>query len=233
MDSRAMLIAFEDLLRTTNPDLQYDKNIDTKIVYDFLTRAQEEYISAMFLAGDSIQDNINAVRKRSDVLRKLIKRTDATVAAISTSKQGDGGYLAKITETDYWMFLSGVLLHSLLPNTNNGSTIDAVELDLINHYDLQNKIRTINNEPILTNVPIVLEGDDSFVLYLDKDYSTLIEATITNTTFNIIYLAFPDAITGSVPASLAVSTHNDIVKLAVDIYIAEYKYKLKQPQQAK
>ena len=226
MTSRDMVIAFEELVRNTNPDLEFDINMNSDVIYSVISRAQEEYITTNFLLGDSIIDNINNIRKRSDVLRKIIKRSDATVAASATSKQVDGGYLATIDESDYRIFLSGVLTHASLPTNDKGSSIKAVELDLINHYDLQKKVRTINNEPVLKQVPIVLEGDDTFVFYLGKEYYDALDSTISACSFDIIYLAHPPAITSAQNPSLSESTHNDIVKLATEIFIKEYKYLL-------
>jgi len=227
MTSREALILLDELLRTTNPELAEDVDITTNILYTFLTRAQQEYISTHFLSGDTIVDNINAIRKRSDVLRKLIKRTD--INAISgADKQIDGGYEATFAESDYWMFLSGLLKHSALPTTSRGSDLTTVELNLISHYDLERKVRTVNNEPILKNVPIVLEGDNKFVFYLSSEYESAIGATIQNVDFEIIYLAFPPDVTESVQLSLPDSTHNDIVKLAHATFIREYKYLLNQ-----
>ena len=98
MTSRDMLVTFEELLRTQNPDAEFDTNINTDVIYTFLTRAEQEYITLNFLSGDSIIDNINAIRKRSDVLRKLIKRTGIdpiTNADYPTgNKLADGGYIA-------------------------------------------------------------------------------------------------------------------------------------------
>jgi len=233
-----MLIAFEELLRNTSAELEFDVNINTDVSYDMLTRAQEEYITQNFLLGDSIQENINAVRKRSDVLAKIIKRSttgEVVVAATATSKQIDGGYLATIETgddsdgADYWMLLSGVFTHSSLATNSKGAPIKAIDLELINHYDLQKKVRTLDNEPILKNVPIVLEGDKQFVFYLDEAYITLLDATINSSAIGIIYLARPSEITRDTTKesqSLAESTHNDIVKLAVEIFLREYKYKL-------
>lgn len=234
MDSRTMLITFEELLRNVNPDLEFDTNIDTDVVFTFLTRAQEEYITQNFLLGDNIVDNINSIRKRSDVLRNTIKRAD--IRTISSANQlDDGGYLATIDATDYWMFLSGVLINAGLPTNNKGSSITAVDFELLNHYDISKKIRTVNNEPVVKNIPIVLEGETEitgskygqFVFYLGKEYEDAIGgASIANSSCNIIYLAHPPAITTAQDCILAASTHNDIVKMAVNIFIREYKYSI-------
>jgi len=230
-----MLVAFEELLRNTNPELEFDTNINTDVTYYILTRAQEEYITQNFLSGDSIQDNINAIRRRSDILANIIKRNatgEVTVAASGTSKQIDGGYQAVITNTDYWMYLSGVFTHVGLTTTDTGSTIKAIDLELINHYDLQNKVRTISNEPVLKKVPIVIEGANKFVFYLSKENVIALDAIISASEIGLIYLATPSEIHGYVNeedtgnSELASSTHNDIVKLAVDILIREYKYLL-------
>lgn len=308
MTSREMLITFEELLRTTNPDLEFDVTINTDLAYTLLSRAQKEYVEINFLNGDTIQDNVNAIRKRSDVLRKLIKRTDTTGTHTLLS---DGGYSAIFDASDYWMFMSGTMYHSSLTTNDKGSTNKIMELDLINHYDLQKKIRTINNEPVYKYIPIVLENiiktgnddiqitgltingtdvtvsgtadaliditvtltdgidsdsdvvtsgndgtfsvtfdvtewtstnysstatstsgsgtsADGFVFYLDKEKYDTIGSTINAATFNIIYLAYPTGIDGSNDSELASSTHHDIVKLAVDIFLKEYKFLLGQ-----
>jgi len=221
-----MLITFEELVRTADPTIEFDENLTTDVIYTFLTRAQQEYISLNFLSGDSIVDNMNAVRRRSDVLSKLIKRTG--IDAISDlDKKLDGGYEASFSESDYWMFLSGILMHSGLPTDDLGSDLTAVSFELINHYDLAKKVRTITNEPVMKTIPIVLEGDNKFVFYLSSEYENAIGgADIASIDVEVIYLAYPPAITDAVQPSLSPMTHNDIVKLAADTYMKEYKYLL-------
>lgn len=254
MTGREMLIQFEDLIRTTNPDLEFDITINTDLVYSLLSRAQQEYVVQNFLMGDNIVDNINAVRKHSDVLRKLIKRTETAILPSDTNTYyvatGDGGYsaifgISNVKCNDYWMFLSGTMYSSELTssgilNPNRGANNGVVELDLINHYDLQKKIRTISNDPVFKYIPIVLEnvsrtnGEtityyDGFVFYLDKEKITSINTHIEQVTFNIIYLALPDNIDSSTTEAkqqLPPSTHNDIVKAALEIFLKEYKYLL-------
>jgi len=220
-----MLVFFEELIRTTNPDLEFDITINTDLVYSILSRAQKDYIEVNFLNGDSIQDNVNAIRKRSDVLRNIIKRTTTTGTHTLLT---DGGYSAVFSASDYWMFMSGTIAHSSFVTNDKGSSLKVYELDLINHYNLQKKIRTINNEPVYKYVPIVLEGTNGFVFYIDKTMYDAVGATINSATFNIVYLAYPTGIDGSNDSELALSTHIDIVKIAVDIFIKEYKFLLGQ-----
>ena len=258
-----MLVLFEELLRATNPDLEFDITINTDLAYSMLSRAQEEYIKQNIIIGDSIKDQVNAIRQRSDVLRKLITRGSAVQ---SFELKGDGGYEAEFgTEitgdgsslvastalTNYWMFLSGTMAHISLPVNEVGfsgykdtsGTYDGafnlyspekwprIELDLIDHYDLQKKVRTVNNEPVFKYIPILLEGDDKFSFYLDKEKYEAIESDIENTVFHINYLAKPTKISGSTTEnnqSLVPSTHIDIVKIAVDTFIREYKFLLPQ-----
>jgi hypothetical protein len=254
MTGREMLVGFEELIRTTNPDLEFDVTINTDLVYSILSRAQQEYVTQHFLMGDNIVDNINAVRKHSDILRKLIRRTNTAIMAADSPAyyvaSGDGGYSAvfgtsNVALDDYWMFLSGNMYSSFLVDSAiispaRGANNGIVELDLINHYDLQKKIRTINNEPVFKYIPIVLENVsrtlsgnttnyDGFVFYLDREKETALSGHLENATFNIIYLSFPDDIDSSTTEalqSLPPSTHNDIIKLAVDIFLKEYKYLL-------
>lgn len=224
MDSRTALITFEELVRNTNPDLEFDINMNTDSIFTFISMAQKLYISDNFLAGDNIQENINAIRRRSDILRQIIKRTTSTSVHII---QTDNGYSAVISASDYWMFLSGIMSHSGLPTNNKGSDKTIIELDLINHYDLQKKVRTINNEPVYKYIPIVLEGSNGFVFYLDKDQITGIGgANVNDIVFSIIYLAEPPDITLSQGFSLPDSTHYDIIKRSVEMFIVDYKYKL-------
>lgn len=223
MNSRGMQIAFEELIRTTNPDLEFDITINTDVIFTFLSMAQIEKIGLDFLTGDSIKDNINAIRKRSDVLRNIIQRTTTTSVH---SVQGDGGYAAIFNASDYWMFLGGIASHASFPTNNKGSDQTVIELDLINHYDLQKKVRTVNNEPIYKYIPIVLEGTNGFVFYLDKEKFDAVGGSINTVDFEITYLAYPPDITLAQDPSLPESTHNDIVKLAVERFIIDYKYKL-------
>lgn len=228
MDIRSALITFEELIRNTNPDLEFDININTDTVLTLFTMAERRYVEETFLTGDSIKDNIDAIRVRSDILRNLIKRSQNVT--INSTPLRDGGYETTINESDYWMFLSGVLYNGGLVGLgeNKGAENGVVELDLINHYDLQKKIRTNNNEPVYKYIPIVIEDSVSFVFYLDVDHKTNIgsDALVAGSTIEIIYLAEPPEITLSSGFSLPSSTHYTIVKMAADIFLTEYKYKL-------
>lgn len=236
MTGRDMLVQFEDLIRTTNKDLEFDVTINTDLVYSLLTRAELQYIIENFLISDSVKDNINAVRRHSDIFRNIIKRTTATVGQEAL---GDGGYSATFDEDDYWMFMSGIIKHPDFPRDDRGfgggdssnpnyasssSMWPKIELDLINHFDLQKKVRTTKNEPVYKHIPIVLEGTNNFVFYLDKERSAI--DTTSTIVFEIIYLAKPAGISEISPPSLSYSTHTEIVKLAVDIFLKEYKFLL-------
>ena len=98
----------------------------------------------------------------------------------------------------------------------------------INHNELDLITNGVFNTPVLRKPCIVFEDDSKAILYADSD------TEIFNTSF--VYLRKPLEMTLETPVvdvttnecELDNYTHQDIVELAVDMYIREYKYLLAQ-----
>jgi len=219
-------------IQLVSADLEIEQKPDSYTVMYFLNRAQEKYLKENFLSEGNLQDNIEHIQKRSDTLRNLIKRfegTESTPAIEAT--EADGGIELGLP-TDYLYYIKS------FSYATNGLTSPVTKIwtpnRVVGHDEVDKIISGLFNTPILRKPCIVFEEGDKVVLYKDVDTSI----------YNIgyIYLRKPlnlslDATDVGTPAGLTDEcelsdyTHQDIVELAVSLFIEDFKFKASRPNQ--
>ena len=227
MTLREMQMAFDALIQTVSKTMEIEDKPDSYTIVYFLNIAVLKYITDNFLSKGNVNANIEYLQKRSDILRNLIKRytnTESVTALVST--EADGGISISVPD-DYLYYIKSYsyILNTLRGITNKTWTPNRI----IDHSELDKITNNITNIPILRKPCVVLEENNSLILYKDR------ETSIYNN--NFVYLKKPlelslDATAINTPSGytniceLDESTHSDIVKLAVNMFIEEYKYKL-------
>ena len=226
MTTREMQIQFERLLRTIYPNFdnitKEQMNSDT-IMY-FLTLAQDRYLKENYLNKEQIKESIEYVNKRSDVLRKLIKREeDQGVDSPYVANLNDGGIQLDLP-SDYLFYLKS---YAKVKRTDGYAEAvhDYTPTRIINHSELDLVTTNPIHKPILRKPAILLEGDNKIIIYVDQ-YTEM-------NNFELIYLKQPDALVIGTPGTgetntseLAEHTHIEIVQYAVNMFIEDYKFKL-------
>ena len=229
MTVREMQMAFDILVQSISQNMEVEEKPDSYTIIYFLKLAELRYIKDNFLSRGNMLDNIEYVQKRSDILRNLIKRFTGSESLTALSATEVDGGIALDLPTDYLYYLksssyatntlAGVVTKTWTPNR------------VVGHDELDRITNGVFNAPILRKPCVVFEEDEKAILYKDRDTS------IYN--INYVYLRKPrvmslDATAVGTPVGytneceLDPSTHMDIVELAVQLFIADYKYKLSQ-----
>lgn len=231
MTVREMQMSFDDKLQLVASQHEIDEKPDSFTVINFLKLAEEKYIKENFLSRDAVKENIEAIVKRSASISNLLKRHVETESL--TPKPAvtvDGGIEFDLPD-DYLY-----LVHSASYMTNSLKGISTKTWSpnrIIEHIELDKVTNSIYHKPILRKPCVVFEEDNKVILYKDQD------TEIYN--LNYVYLRKPLSMsltaTGiNTPAGftnrceLNDSTHEEIVELAVTLFIENYKYKLATKQ---
>jgi hypothetical protein len=228
MTVREMQIAFDMQIQLIYQKLEIEEKPDSYTILYFLNRAQENYIKENFLSKGQIKDNIEYIQKRSDTLKNLISRyteTESTTALDAT--EVDGGIELSLP-SDYLYYIKSFSYAT--NDLSSPSTKVWTPNRVVGHDEIDNITTGLFNTPILRKPCIVFEENDTAILYKDQD------TAIYN--YSFIYLRKPLELTietavedeTTIECELDEYTHQDIVELAVKMFIEDYKFKAAQPQ---
>lgn len=227
MTVREMQIAFDMNIQLIAQSLEIEDKPDSYTVIYFLNLAQERYIKENFLSKGQVEDNIEFLQKRSDTLRNLISRYTATESGTALAATEVDGGIELDLPTDYFYYMKS-FSYATNSLTAYADTKIWTPNRVVTHMELDPIINGLNNTPILRKPCVVFEEDEKIILYKD------IDTDIYN--YSYIYLRKP--LTLSIATEVAgettneceldITTHRDIVELAVKMFIEDYKFKASQ-----
>lgn len=232
MTVREMQIAFDMQIQLVAQELEIKEKPDSYTILYFLNRAQENYIKENFLQRGQINDNIEFLQKRSDVLRNLIARfTDVESPTALPSTETDGGISIDLP-ADYLYYIQS-FSYATNDLADGGATKQWTPNRVVGHNEVDAIVNGMFNRPILRKPCVVFEEDDKIILYKDND------TEIFNLSFT--YLKKPlemslEATGVNVPAGftnecqLDSYTHQDIVEMAVRMFIEDFKFRASRPE---
>ena len=229
MTVREMQMAFDVLIQSIAQAMEVQDKPDSYTVIYFLNLAQQKYIRDNFINKATMVDNIENIQRRSDILRNLIKRYTGTASLTALAATEVDGGIAFSLPANYLYYLKSF---SYATNTlANVSVKTWTPNRVVDHNELDRITTGVFNTPILRKPCVVFEEGNEMILYKDKDTSV----------FNISYVYLRNPMEMSLAATavnnpvgytnvceLDESTHMDIVEIAVQLFIADYKYKLAQ-----
>lgn len=229
MTVREMQMAFDVLVQSITQTMEIQDKPDSYTIVYFLNLAQTKYIRDNFINKNTMVANIESIQRRSDILRNLIKRYTGTASLTALPATEVDGGISFILPNDYLYYLKSF---SYATNTlANVSSKTWTPNRVVDHSELDRITNGVFNTPILRKPCVVFEEADEMMLYKDKDTSV----------FNISYIYLRNPMTMSLAATainspagftnvceLDESTHSDIVELAVQLFILDYKFKLQQ-----
>ena len=247
MTVREMQMAFDTRIQLVSEAEVIKTKPDSFTILQFLNRAQEKYVTENYLSKGSFQENIQFIQRRSDVLRNLIKRTPVSgVGSLVLIDNGagnlpDGGIPVTLPDDYLYYIKSFSKIENVLART---ADFEWSPSRVVNHDELDRITNGAFHRPILREPCIIFEENNNAIYYKDID-TTLFTGTVDVTpNFYMIYLRQPKELVLTVPSGstdyitdeceLDDFVHNDVVELAVQMYIVDYKYRLGssgQPQQ--
>lgn len=246
-----MQMEFERVVQLADPALEVIQKLDSDTIFYFLNLSQERYIKTNFVDKEGLKNNKEWLQKRDDVLKNIVKRAilfNATTGILAQAEPStaiggtttfpngtipsgiaityDSGIVVPLP-TDYYFYLRS-------NSKVTGTYLDIVAAKwvpnrVISHSDLENVINSAYNSPILRK-PCVLFEDLKAVIYKDT-YTNIFNVDITYVRKpKKLVLTVANAATETLTCELSELTHNEIVDLAVNIFIQEAKYRLKTGQ---
>jgi hypothetical protein len=222
---------FEKLVDTISPGFKVENKFDTDIILLALNIAQMRFIKERYLSG-ALSDNIILISSKQDELRKLIVSNELlSLVQLNTGILATIGYEVDLTQLGntfmYYLRSATLLDHAVPPATTSARWFTNIIAD---DYGLVDKVLTTPyNKPILRQPIVAFKATDKLNIVVDS-YSTV----ETTNGFSIDYLRQPkylgitDTTTTTTECELIDYLHEEITKLAVDIYIKEYKFLLAQ-----
>lgn len=223
MTNRQLQIEFERRLQLMDPELVRTNKLSSDTIFSFINEAIDKFYKTRYSGINAKSEGFEQSQKRIDDLRNLIKTASFTEEIINNGNI----YTIELPE-DYVLMLGDVA--GILPTEGNEQCweIDEEGDYVVKRADtieatIENIDRQLNNslsEHLLkycTARPLKLIQGNQVILYTDGKYS------VAN--YQITYLSKPQFldssnISNTEYTSLPEHTHMEIVKMAVQLYLA-------------
>lgn len=223
MTDRQFQIEFERRLQLMDPELVRTNKLSSDTIFSFINEAIDKFYKTRYSGINAKSEGFEQSQKRIDDLRNLIKTASFTEEIINNGNI----YTIELPE-DYVLMLGDVA--GILPTEGNEQCweIDEEGDYVVKRADtieatIENIDRQLNNslsEHLLkycTARPLKLTQGNQVILYTDGKYS------VAN--YQITYLSKPQFldssnISNTEYTSLPEHTHMEIVKMAVQLYLA-------------
>lgn len=236
MTGEEMVFSFHELLITTSPKFKDEAKVPTYEILDYLNRTVHRYIKLKYLSGDTFKTNVFKIAQSPDDLAKLVANVTESPASIPVypGVPYTGVFSAPDDFLAYLRSSTGItrtkpesLAHvasELVPN---------IEIDF---NDIDGVMSTPYNKPILVHplVTIINYEIQAKALPVVTSYLVITDSYCTIESISLDYIRKPEDITlTGINCELADYLHEEIVKLAVSLYLDEYKLKLSGTQQTR
>ena len=224
MTDRGFQIEFERRLQLMDPNLVIKDKLSSDTIISFINEAIDKFYKTRYSGVNFKAQGFEQTQKRIDDLRTLIKNKKYTANSINKSDRNS--YSVELPE-DYVLLLGDTA--GIQPsNLNECWETNEREEYIIKYTDtLESTIETLDRQ--LSNSlsehklkycqarPLKLIQDNNVILYTDGNYKI--------SEYQITYLAKPSKIDSSNITNLEYTdlpehTHMEIVKMAIQIYLA-------------
>lgn len=231
MNARSMQLEFERLVQLVNPEYTILNKLDSNTIFYFLNAAQLRFIKLNYMSLDNVRGSIENMRKASDAFKKLIINVDLSndvAVSVPDGLYGKKYRLPYDIDNKFFLYLRSI---SRVHGTYMAIGEDAsfpVPNRLIENEEVNYILPSYFNNPILRNPCCVLEADVEGTTFLTvyTDSYTILDSV------NITYIRMPkefNVISGSNivdQCELDENVHQDIVELAVEMFITEAAYRV-------
>lgn len=224
MTDRGFQIEFERRLQLMDPNLVIKDKLSSDTIISFINEAIDKFYKTRYSGVNFKAQGFEQTQKRIDDLRTLIKNKKYTEGSINKSDRNS--YSVELPE-DYVLLLGDTA--GIQPSNLNECWETNERGEYITKYTdtLESTIETLDRQ--LSNSlsehrlkycqarPLKLIQDNNVILYTDGKYKV--------SEYEITYLAKPSKInssniTNTEYTDLPEHTHMEIVKMAIQIYLA-------------
>lgn len=232
MGAKEMQIEFERRIQLISPDLLIENKPTSDTIFSFLNAAQDRYVVINYVSDDQTELETHNFNKNVDSIKSLLIEETLLPAGINSL-----GFIRFELPTDYnkEYFLYVTSYSEVRGTYKNPEGFYVIANNHVKPADLRKYANTAYNTPIIRNPGIALVSDPQNKLsYLEvaKDQYTEIEKLI------LVYYRKPlrfNTIPGEHvvdKCELPETIHNEIVDMAVEMFITEAKYRLNTKQSA-
>ena len=248
MVAREMQIEFERLIQLANPGFIIAGKIDSDTIFYFLNAAQNRFIKLNYMSLDSVKQTVENLRKNTDSFKSLIvTKTIGVGEDLTVGMYGKKYKLPSDKDNAFFLYQNSVS-HVSGTYMNIPDTIVDGNKVINNYKPISNKLITQDelgkllvsyyNNPILRHPCAVLDGDvngNSYITIYTDSYTKLKGCTI-------VYIRMPKKFNVIIPegdttivdrCELDENVHQDIVELAVEMFLTEGAYRLQGGKQQK
>ncbi len=226
MTSKEMVYSFQQLLLTISDSFFAKERLDTYEILDYLNRTVDRYIKTKYLSQQSFKANTAVISASTGDLKDLIVFTIIDPVTTFTALPGMTGAWTSNLPGDFFAYVRSDTLVSrddVLPIAAPGKWIPNQEIDF---NDIDQFLSTPFNSPILEKPLVTIHSEHTTT----KETMMTITDIHTGVPLNnmLTYIKTPNVISieGDDDCDLAEYLHEEIVNLAVNMYVEEYKTKL-------
>lgn len=223
MTIRQLQIEFERRLQLMDPELVGTNKLNSDTIFSFINEAIDKFYKTRYSGINSKSEGFEQSQKRIDDLRNLIKTATFTDQIINEGNiykielpkdyvlmLGDTAGIAPLDEYAQCWELNENGDYSIKYNDTIEATIETIDRQLNNSLS-EHLLKYCNARPLK-----LIQGND-VLLYTDGKYKV--------SEYKITYLSKPlfidsSNITNTEYTSLPEHTHMEIVKMAVQLYLA-------------
>lgn len=221
---------FERRIQLISPDLLIENKPSSDLIFSILNEAQDRFVKLNYVGDDQLPIDTNTQARSSDAIKSLLVEKELTEYD-STPNYTKRFTLPTAKDEEYFLYVHSV---SKVTGTYKQLTNETfVDNQLIKYRDLPKYMTTAYNTPIVRKPAVALASDiNSKMMYLEvvtDKYTDLHSIVLT-------YYRKPlrfGVTSGINQCELPESVHEEIVQLAVNMFITENKYALYMPSSTK
>lgn len=225
-----MQVKFEELIQTIDPSLKDAALPNSVTVGNFLTNAQNLYLHE-YLKGGMNSVVLNKVEEIAELVQTSYQGSITEITGTSSPYIGSGGiaYYLELSTIDsdflYYVRSDSYLLRTATSNIDEYDAITSrvwIPNEFIMLNEIDNYITTPINTVVYVKPKVFIEKQTTKKLIVIGDQHTDISA------LSVTYVKKPQdiSIVSGQSCELPLRMHEDIVKMAAESYVLEYKYRL-------
>lgn len=244
MTAREMQIEFERQVQIISPDLIIANKLTSDDIFTILYNAASRFLRNNFLQSDLLINDSTALKKHNDNLRTFIKHIRLPLQRETENTDLTTEFV--ILPDDYLAYVrsNSIVSQNFLLNKEELDPLKwtITPNNIIKEEDVDAIITTYYNRPILPNPYVVANVGFTEPLNdneLDQRLSIIHDSYTVIQEIDLVYvrklrkflpIADPNNPEIVLECELPESTHQEIVEMAVEMFITEWKYRLNTQQ---
>lgn len=231
MTAREMQIEFERRLALMNPELANNQKVDSDTIFSFLNAYSVRFVQQVFLMEDSTSNDTRSQKYGKDSIHSLLTKTTLTPVEAQATDLEPNNYFF-ILPDDYFAYVrsnSGVqLLHDFQEDRFRRTSNQ-----FVSEEELNTVLTSAENQIILPYPYVSINAGGMSQQPLPR-LNVIADRYTRVYDLQLVYYRKPkrfdvigvDGINVLAECELPKATHTAIVEGAVDMFIAENKYRL-------